>query len=142
MILESLRSLGYCFESENPRFKDGYVILNAVDYGIPQTRERIFLIGNKIGMKNPFPQPTHYNPDMSGLGGFLDSGLLPYVTLFDAIGDLPRLRAKKTMTHVPKSRKDEVEKYNLDKPAAKKYTEDFKLEALRLWKSLGLPSLA
>ena len=61
-----------------------YKVLDAVDYGVPQHRERVILVGF-LG-KNPFvyPQPTH------------GEGLLPYVTLKDAIGDLPVLRSGET----------------------------------------------
>lgn len=44
-----LRSLGY--------FVD-WKILNAADYGVPQVRERLFIMGNKLGRKNLFPKPT------------------------------------------------------------------------------------
>ncbi len=57
-----------------------YKILDAVDFGVPQHRERVILVGY-LG-KNPFefPLPTH------------GEGLRPYVTLRDAIGDLPFLK--------------------------------------------------
>lgn len=58
-------------------------LVNSRDYGVPQLRERVFLIGvhkekivEKYGFKYPKPQPTH------------GKGLKPYITLRDAIGDL------------------------------------------------------
>jgi DNA (cytosine-5)-methyltransferase 1 len=38
-----------------------YTLLNAVHYGVPQTRERMFLIGlrKEIGQAPAFPSPTH-----------------------------------------------------------------------------------
>lgn len=58
-----------------------YQVLDAVDFGVPQHRERVILVGY-LG-KNPFefPLPTH------------GEGLRPYVTLRDAIGDLPVLQS-------------------------------------------------
>ena len=58
-----------------------YQVLDAVDFGVPQHRERVILVGY-LG-KNPFefPLPTH------------GEGLKPYVTLRDAIGDLPVLQS-------------------------------------------------
>lgn len=55
-------------------------LVNSRDYGVPQLRERVFLVGvrNDIDFVYEFPEPTH------GEG----EGLLPYVTLKDAIGDL------------------------------------------------------
>lgn len=58
-----------------------YKILNAVDYGVPQQRERVILVGFKGKNTFEYPSPTH---------GY---GLLPYVTLADAIGDLPKLKS-------------------------------------------------
>lgn len=34
-------------------------LINAADYGIPQQRERVFIIGNNLGLENPFPTPSH-----------------------------------------------------------------------------------
>ena len=47
-IIEDIKSIGYDLN---------YQILNAVDYGVPQYRERIFIIGNNKNLKNPFPEP-------------------------------------------------------------------------------------
>lgn len=57
-------------------------ILHAVKYGVPQTRRRCF------AGDYPVPKPTHNNgPDPQPT---LDGGMLkPWVTVRDAIGDLP-----------------------------------------------------
>ena len=34
-------------------------VLNAADFGIPQFRRRILIIGNRLGLENKFPRPTH-----------------------------------------------------------------------------------
>jgi len=55
--------------------------LNAADYGVPQLRERVFVVGEREGKEFRFPQPTHG----------LESQLLPlqpYTTAWDSIGDL------------------------------------------------------
>lgn len=56
-------------------------LLNAVDYGVPQYRERVILVGMKD--KNTFEYPT---PKFG-------EGLLPYRTVEDAFSDLPVLRS-------------------------------------------------
>ncbi|MFK4356500.1 DNA cytosine methyltransferase [Bacillus sp. RC92] len=68
-IIEDFGSAGY-----NVQFK----LLNSRDYGVPQLRERVFIIGVRkdIDFIYEYPEPTH------------GDGLLPYVTLKDAIGDL------------------------------------------------------
>lgn len=59
--------------------------LNAADYGVPQLRERVFVIGSRKGEKFRFPTPTHVSPDrLEGQGA-----LAPYRTAWDALGDLP-----------------------------------------------------
>lgn len=53
-------------------------LLNAKDYGVPQDRQRIFMVGVRKDLKvtYDFPRRTH------------GPGLQPYVTLRQAIGDL------------------------------------------------------
>ena len=55
--------------------------VNAVNYGVPQLRERVLLIGNRYNRRISFPDPTH-GPEGS------DLFLLPWRTLRDAIGVL------------------------------------------------------
>ena len=54
-------------------------VLLAADYGVPQFRYRLFIVGTNTGLPIRFPKPTH------GLG---KSNLLPYETVRDAIEDL------------------------------------------------------
>ncbi len=74
-IQEEFRLLGYDLV---------YRVLDAADYGVPQHRERVILVG--FQGTNPFvyPIPTH------------GRGRLPYLTLRDAIGDLPVLKSGQT----------------------------------------------
>ena len=37
-------------------------VLNCADYGVPQMRERFFLVGARDGREFRFPAPTHYDP--------------------------------------------------------------------------------
>ena len=66
------------------RFEDiGYrvdcFVVNAVNYGAPQQRERVLLVGNRAGKVVDFPAPTHSNRE--------EDNLPPFSTLRDAIGD-------------------------------------------------------
>lgn len=63
-----------------------YQVLNAVDYGVPQQRERVILVGFRGENRFEYPTPTH------------GEGRKPYVTLRDALGDLPVLRSGQTGT--------------------------------------------
>lgn len=62
-------------------------MLNTAHYGVPQARERVFMVGSRDGRPFQFPEPTHQPAE--GLGGDLFSGAEPYRTAWDALGDLP-----------------------------------------------------
>lgn len=64
-IVEAFQDCGY--ELQLP-----YKVLNAADYGVPQSRQRLFLMGSRKGLKQPaYPEPTGR------------------ATVKQAIGDLP-----------------------------------------------------
>ncbi len=66
-----------------------YQVLNAADFGIPQKRERLFIVGNRIGENFDFPSPTHELKKDNDTGDLFPRNLKPYVTVWDAIGKLP-----------------------------------------------------
>lgn len=108
IISSDFRKLGYNFNNENGDVKTDYLILNAADYGVPQTRQRVFLIGNNLGIKNPYPERTHYDPKKSS-DNPEDTGVLTeYVTLRQAISDLPHVRPKITYTGIGRSEKKKI----------------------------------
>jgi len=74
-IHDALKRIGYFVDSK---------ILRAVDFGVPQMRERVFFIASRVCSRLDFPAPTHCPPELALL-----TGLKPYVTVRDAIGDLP-----------------------------------------------------
>lgn len=60
-------------------------ILRAEEYGVPQERRRIFFIGSRVG-PIMWPEQSH------GSGtDLLTAHLPPFVTVWDGIGDLPKL---------------------------------------------------
>jgi len=69
-----------------------YNVLEATDYGVPQIRRRLFIIGSQHAMKTPFPKPTHYVPTVDQK---IDTRLKPCPVLWDAISDLPEIEAGK-----------------------------------------------
>jgi DNA (cytosine-5)-methyltransferase 1 len=85
---------------------------NAADYGIPQHRHRVFFVGFRSDVTTDwsFPSPTHSNKHLNGKGQgnnlgkrIIPSELLPWVTLHEAIRDLPSPSskvAKKWHNHV------------------------------------------
>lgn len=70
-LIESLERQGYAVLQP-------WRVLNAKDYGVPQSRERLFLIGAREGLPLPeYPEPTRPQP----------------VTVEEALGDLPDAEA-------------------------------------------------
>lgn len=111
-VCEVLEELGYVC---------AYTLLNAAFYGVPQTRERMFLIAyhRDIAKTVSFPEPTHWidlPPGYEGSrqvalkllskGGLFEDAhdyvappeaadtLCPAVTAAEAIGDLPKIDAR------------------------------------------------
>ena len=100
----------------------GYTLLNAAFYGVPQMRERMFLMAyrRELGVQVSFPAPTHYlvlPPGYEGsrsvalktLRNLVDDAhsyiappaanksLPPAVTAEDALGDLPAINARELL---------------------------------------------
>jgi len=63
-------------------------VLNAADYGVPQTRRRAIVIGSKHGLPS-MPAPTHAAPAAGRLRLLEGAGTRSWLTVRDAIGDLP-----------------------------------------------------
>lgn len=76
-IKEEFEKLGYHLKHE---------VLNAMEYGVPQDRKRIILVGMQGKNSFMYPLPTH------GKSNVLKS----FVTLREAIGDLPSIKSGET----------------------------------------------
>lgn len=74
LVLEDFSSLGY---------KVKWKVLNAADYGVPQTRQRVIITGvrNDVDFEYNYPQPTN---DKDG-----KQGLPKWVTAGEALKDIP-----------------------------------------------------
>src|SRR6202040_3959587 len=84
---EGMRLLREEIAAINIRQKTKYapqiVHINAADYGVPQIRERIFVIAHIKGATFVTPPPTHAPREES-----VQKALAPHITAWDAIGDL------------------------------------------------------
>ena len=69
-IVKDCRELGY---------KVAPQVLNAADYGVPQVRRRLFIVGNRLGLPIEWPKASHGH------------GKKSYVTVRQAIADLSSL---------------------------------------------------
>lgn len=67
-------------------YKVSWQVVNCAAHGVPQIRERVFMVGSRDGRAFKFPQPTHAKPD--DVANDLLGSFEPYRTAWDAIGDL------------------------------------------------------
>ena len=61
-------------------------VVNAADYGVPQQRERLIIMGRRGQKAFDFPERTHYDPERPSRRG---EEAHPWQTVADAIEDLP-----------------------------------------------------
>jgi len=85
-IKSDFRSIGYDMN---------VTTLCAADYTVPQKRERVIFIGNRLGKKNYHPQPM-LTPD-------------EYITTGQAIGDLMNHPEDQAFNHVPTKHSPEMQ---------------------------------
>ncbi len=75
------------FEEKGYQVERRYRVLNAANFGVPQSRHRLFLLGARQGMPLPsYPDATH-SPKDEPTGLFSNLSKTP--TVWDALGDLP-----------------------------------------------------
>jgi DNA (cytosine-5)-methyltransferase 1 len=99
------------FEGQTYQYKVDKAILNALEYGVPQSRERVFIVGNRINKIFEFPQPTHSKLSNETLNIFGDNKQKTK-TVWDAIGDLPDADIpSETAIRISESIKDRIVKY-------------------------------
>lgn len=68
-------------------------VINAAEYGVPQIRERFFLVGHRGGRQFEFPRVTHMMPGATIRQAALFGETMPACpTAWDAIGRLKRPR--------------------------------------------------
>lgn len=79
-ITSAFNELGYSID---------YRVLDALDYGVPQQRERIFIIGHKEKQPFLFPAPL-YGPD--------SPSKCPHITVEEAIKDIELTEEEKVAT--------------------------------------------
>lgn len=76
-VLRLLESAGY-----RPAWK----VLNAADYGVPQLRKRVFIVGRRDQEPFRFPRPTHSG--WTEHSRAIDHTKIPYVTAGEVLKDL------------------------------------------------------
>lgn len=75
-MLEDFKRAGY---------KVQYQVANAADYGVPQKRERVIIVGSRLDVPEVrFPEATHARP-----GSLLVPPLKPWVSVSEALSKIP-----------------------------------------------------
>lgn len=82
--------------------------INAANYGVPQFRDRVFIIGCRLGRQVNYIEPTH---------GENDFHLLPYTTVRDALVGLPLQCTPDIPNHIGRKHSDRIiERYSALRP--------------------------
>lgn len=81
-LIESEFESGFELNGKTIRYECTHDVLNAVDFGVAQRRERLFLVGNRMERAFAFPEPTHFS------GSDVFNGP-QHVTVGDVLGRLP-----------------------------------------------------
>jgi DNA (cytosine-5)-methyltransferase 1 len=63
-------------------------VLRAVEFGVPQDRHRVFIVGHRDGLTFEFPEGTHRRPSSDGIEYLFDAHKQSPMTAWDSIGDL------------------------------------------------------
>jgi DNA (cytosine-5)-methyltransferase 1 len=72
-----------CARFESAGYRVRHRVLNAANYGVPQLRKRVFVVGTRLGRPFVFPPPTRCSRAENA------AGLPLHLTLGEAIADLP-----------------------------------------------------
>ena len=78
--------------------------LNAADYGVPQFRDRVFIIGSKLGYEIEEIPKICSSPEQSLI---IDKEYLPYRTVLDGLRNLPPMGEKLT-NHTGRNHSDRI----------------------------------
>lgn len=96
-VLKQLREAGY---------EADYKLINMADYGVPEIRERVIIVGNRVGLPIEFPKPDHSDDP--------NDGLPMWKNCWDVIKDLESFGDIPEFNHVAlKHTEKNIERYKL-----------------------------
>lgn len=91
VLINEFKKLGYEVD---------FKVLNSAFFGVPQMRERLIVVGNRVGVKFQWPKPTHFvkNKSMAGNNNSFvlnpnEQECVPALSVMEALSDLPTLKA-------------------------------------------------
>lgn len=104
LVIEELRKL-----FKKAGYSITYRVLKAADYGVPQKRKRLFIVGKPEDIDSfEWPDPTHTS---EGSIQAHTGDLKTYLTVDKAIGDLPNLEAGETINNYDSEPSNEYQKW-------------------------------
>lgn len=86
-------------------YRIAYKVLNAADYGVPQTRKRVIFIGNRLNLKNYHPKPIYSEKE--------------YKTLGQTIEKYMKMEENKKINHIFTKHSDEIKQRIINTPEGK-----------------------
>ena len=105
-----LREIESLFEKPLPtgeRYTVQHKVLNSANFGVPQKRERVFVVGSRLKEQYNFPEPTHVPNGKIGTNSEKQ-----FVTVGDALSGLPEADApSKTAQRVSETIKGRIAKH-------------------------------
>lgn len=106
--VEIIESIGKNDREDGVYVVEPVQVLNAVYYGVPQTRKRMILVAHKKhGVKYHYPEQTHYYDQTDEKAKTLKH----FVTVGDAICDLPVITDNWRVSEVEYSKFDDLSEY-------------------------------
>lgn len=97
------KGLGYCIEHK---------LLKMSDYGVPTSRERLFIVARNDGAPISWPIPTHGNPESGLIKVKTAADVIDWSIPVKSIFERTRPLAEKTMIRIAKG----IEKYIINDP--------------------------
>lgn len=96
-VLKQLHDAGYEVQ---------YKLINMADYGVPEIRERVIILGNRVGLPVEFPAPDHSDKEDDGLPMW--KNCWDVIKDLEGLGDVPEINHV-ALKHTPKN----IERYKL-----------------------------
>lgn len=101
---ELLKKIISLFESLNYKVK--FKVLNSANYGVPQVRERVIIVGTRLNKDFEYPRITHTDDEKN----LFNKDLKRFLTLSDAISDLPFINSNEESFEYSNKPKNEFQK--------------------------------
>lgn len=108
LLKTAFQNVGYSLKTK---------IVNAADYGVPQKRRRVIIVGMKGGNNFEFPAPTHSEEGVE---------LPKYVSVEEALGDLPLVSDDENGSVIYRMKPQNAYQHRMRKKNKKSVSEHFR----------------